>query len=336
VASSTKPPGWWWFAVSPPREWWSLTSHPARFECAVASAERDEALGATASQVRAWLLIEVHGSWGRDAVADSELGPHAPTVWREAMRARGIRVITIRRDLQSHRGPLSEVRLVHVVAGRPGTTEPWARRRTIRDLHHVVIATESLASGSGPGTGWVDDDDAYALVCTNGRHDACCATYGRPLVRALRSSQWADRTWECSHIGGDRFAGNLVLLPDSLYFGRCDGPAAERVLAEYDAGRLELAHFRGRSTFTLVEQAAEHFVRVELGLTALDAIASVEPLDGDQVAVRLAAEADAADGKELVVTLSRGRVPAPTPLTCKGAEGLSYPSFRLVAIEPRA
>jgi hypothetical protein len=302
----------------------------------VAAVERAEALWATASQVRAWLLIEVHGSWGRDAVVESELGPHAPSVWREAMKARGIRVITIRRDLVSHRRPLSEVRLVHVVPGRPGTTEPRARRRTIQDLHHVVIATESLASGSGPGAAWVDDDETYALVCTNGRHDACCATFGRPLVRTLRASEWADRTWECSHIGGDRFAGNLLLLPDSLYFGQCDGPAAERVLAEYDAGRLELEHFRGRSTFTLLEQAAEHFVRDELGVTALDAIASAETLDDGRVAVRLAAEADATDGKELVVTMSRARVPASTPLTCKGAEGLSYPSFRLVAIEPRA
>ncbi len=269
-------------------------------------------------------------------MADSELGPHAPSVWRGAMRARGIRVITIRRDLEGHRRPLSDVRLVHVVAGRPGVTEPRAYRRTIQDLHHVVIATESLASGSGPGAGWDVDEEPYALVCTNGRHDACCATFGRPLVRALRTSQWSDRTWECSHIGGDRFAGNLVLLPDSLYFGRCDEPAAERVLAEYDAGRLDLEQFRGRSTFTLVEQAAEHFVRVELGLTALGAIASAETLDGGRVAVRLAADADGDDGKELVVSLTRSRVPAPTPLTCKGAEGLTYPSFRLDAIEPRA
>ncbi len=106
---------------------------------------------------------------------------------------------------------------------------------------------------------------------------------------------WADRVWECSHIGGDRFAGNLLLLPESLYFGRCDGTSAERVLAEYDAGRLDLTCFRGRSTFTIVEQAAEHFVRTERALDALDAIASVESLDDGQVSVRLA---DGAQGDD--------------------------------------
>ena len=39
------------------------------------------------------------------------------------------------------------------------------------------------------------------------------------------------------------------------------------------------AGFRGRSTFRLAEQAAEHFVRAETGLDALDAVRSVEALD---------------------------------------------------------
>ena len=50
----------------------------------------------------------------------------------------------------------------------------------IEDLHEVVDATESLANGEGPDDRWELDDDRYVLVCTNGRHDACCATFGRP------------------------------------------------------------------------------------------------------------------------------------------------------------
>ncbi len=284
---------------------------------------------ATASQVKAWLLIEVHGSWGRDAVDDSELGPHAPKVWRDAMRARGVRVITIRRDLETHHHESTPgVRLVHVVGGRPGVTPARAWRMMVGDLHQVVTATESLATDGVIGPGWEDDPEPYALVCTNGRHDACCATLGRPLARALRRSAWAARLWECSHIGGDRFAGNLLLLPESLYFGRCDEAGGEQVLAAFDDGRIDLAHYRGRSTQSLVEQAAEHFVRTQFSLDAIDAIARVESLGNGQVSVRLAGE----DGS-LVVTVGRARVPAPTPLTCKGAEGLTYPAFELAAIE---
>ena len=105
------------------------------------------------------------------------------------------------RDLDTHHGePAAGVRLVHIVAGRPGATPARARRRVVDDLHRIVSATESIASGAGPGPAWENDDEPYVLVCTNGRHDACCATFGRPIVRALRRSRWADRVWECSHM----------------------------------------------------------------------------------------------------------------------------------------
>jgi hypothetical protein len=299
-----------------------------RFECAIASAARDEPLWATASQVKAWLLVEVHGSWGRDAVVDSELGPHAPKVWRVAMRQLGIRVIAIRRDLDRrfpHETP--GVRLVHVLAGRPGQQPPIARRLVVDDLHHVVAATESIVAGHGPDGSWSRDDDRYVLVCTNGRHDSCCAVQGRPVVRHLRESRWAPNVWECSHIGGDRFAGNVLVLPDSLYFGRCTPESVDRMLTGLDEGRLDLESFRGRSTSTLFEQAAEHFARRELGLVGLDAVTAVRSLGEGRVELGLA------EGAPVVVTVRREAVASPTPLTCKGAAGLSYSTYVLESLE---
>ena len=282
---------------------------------------------ATASQVSAWLLVEVNGPWGRDAIGHSELTPHAPAIWREAMRRRGIRVIAIRRDLtHRHDGESRAARLVHIVAPRPGAVAGSAHRRMIARLQEVVSATASIAAGHALDDEWVPDTDRYVLVCTNGRHDPCCATYGRPIIRGLRETRWASDVWECSHIGGDRFAGNVVLLPDSLYFGHLDLKAAERVLDAHDQGHLDLASFRGRSTFRLHEQAAEHHVRRQLGVDALDAIRSIERLDDEHLRVEVAA------GDDVVaydIAVERIAVPAPSPLTCTGKEGLSYPAFVL-------
>jgi hypothetical protein len=278
--------------------------------------------------VSRWLLVEVTGPWGRDALTQSEFGPHAPAVWRRAMKQRGIRVIAIRRDLLHHHpAGGGGVRLVYVEAPRPGTTAGAAYRAVVRDLHDVVARTASLAGGHGVGAGWHPDSERYVLVCTNGRHDACCATYGRPLVRALRESRWSEQVWECSHIGGDRWAANLVILPDSLYYGRQDAPGAARVLAAHDVGRLELAGLRGRSTSRLVEQAAEHHVRSVLGLDGLDAVRAIDRPNDDTVRLDVVGPEGPA---RCSVRLAREEVAAPTPITCKGREGLSYPAFRVL------
>jgi hypothetical protein len=268
----------------------------------------------------------VEGPWGRDAVRDSQFGPFAPAVWRQAMKRHGIRVIAIRRDLAHHHHghATSGLRLVFVQAPRPGVTDGAAHRLEIPDLHHVVDATSSLADGHEPDRSWSPDPDRYVLVCTNGRHDACCATYGRPLVRALRDSAWRDEVWECSHIGGDRWAANIVILPDSLYYGRQDAASAASVLAAHDDGRLDLSGFRGRSTLRLPEQAAEQHLRAMLGLERLDAVRAISRVDEATVRVDLMT----AEGPATYdVVVRRGDVSSPTPLTCKGRDGLHYPAF---------
>ena len=64
-------------------------------------------------------------------------------------------------------------------------------------------------------------------VCTHGRHDACCAERGRPVAAALAAAH-PEQTWEVSHIGGDRFAANVLVLPDGLYYGRVSAADAPR------------------------------------------------------------------------------------------------------------
>ena len=108
----------------------------SRFICTLAASQRAEPLYATASTVRRWLLIEVNGSWGPDAIVESELGPHAPSVWRRAMRQRGVRVLAVRRDLDQAGAPRAPgVRLVFVESGRPGVRESTAFRIVVDGLH---------------------------------------------------------------------------------------------------------------------------------------------------------------------------------------------------------
>jgi hypothetical protein len=68
-----------------------------------------------------------------------------------------------------------------------------------------------------------------------------------------------------SHIGGDRFAGNLVCLPEGLYYGRVDRETAGAVLDDHFAGRILMPSYRGRSIYTFAVQAAERRLREQAG-----------------------------------------------------------------------
>ena len=307
----------------------------AKFHCSVASDQRGEPIFATASQVRRWLLVEIRGSWGRDAVMNTDLGRHVSDEWRDRMRKERIRVVAIRRDLEIGGHPL--VRLFSVESG----SGPWRSgrvwRRDIAGLHAVPHATAALPHGSGEGEGegegeapdWIPHVDPLVLVCTNGRHDSCCATFGRPVIRALRSSAHAASVWECSHIGGDRFAGNVVILPDGLYFGRCSAESGVGVVDAYIRGELALTHYRGRSALHYMHQAAEYFARRELGASAIDAVTAVHRV-GDSAAGRF--DVDVAGTGTVRVTVRRRVGAAPSALTCTGPTDVTMPSYELVEI----
>ncbi len=91
-------------------------------------------------------------------------------------------------------------------------------------------------------------DEPVFLACTHGRHDTCCAERGRPVAAAL-SQTHPEVSWEVSHIGGDRFAGNVLVLPDGLYYGRVSPDTAPALVESHLSGHLTLDLLRGRSGY---------------------------------------------------------------------------------------
>ena len=140
--------------------------------------------------------------------------------------------------------------------------------------------------------------------------------------------------WECSHIGGDRFAANLVILPEGLYFGRCDTAAAEQVIEDYQRGAIHLDNYRGRSVLGFYEQAAEYFVRRELGLTrSRRHRRPAHRCDPGMFAVDLT---NGRRARTVQVRVVRSEAAAVTPLTCTGPPGQRVPSYELVSIDEGA
>jgi hypothetical protein len=236
--------------------------------CADLARENDEPLGATASRIDHWLLIEYRGLWARDALSGSGLSDQVKGHLRDQVaHAPHGRLLFIRRpDRRGHPRLLA-----FAVASRPGVTRIT---RTEFEAYDDLRGLDLLA-GEPAG-------HPLFLVCTHGKHDPCCARYGRSLYEALRDELDPDWAWQASHIGGDRFAGNLVCLPEGLYYGRVDRETAGSVLDEHFARRVAMGNFRGRSIYTFPVQAAERFVRERTGLVGIDdlALERVERHDG--------------------------------------------------------
>jgi (2Fe-2S) ferredoxin len=233
------------------------------------------------------------------------------------------RVLLIRRTGRS--AAQDDSRSVYV--GWSGVEGHWLERLVLADLRELLsLDLAPLADGGSVG-GRPVLAPLY-LVCTNGRHDPCCAEYGRPVALALEQLV-GERVWECSHVGGDRFAGNLVCLPDGHFYGHLDPSSALRVVTAHEQGQVVLEHWRGRSTLPFVAQAAEGYVRAAVGLAGRDDVRfRGSRRDGDRHRVRFTLST----GDEVVAVVAVSERTAPAGLTCAGT-GRTTPSFELVALE---
>jgi Sucrase/ferredoxin-like len=288
--------------------------------CSAVSRALGEPLLATASRVRAWVLIEQPGPWGGEALLESRLDPAVGRALHQRAHAAGVRAVLIRRPGRTPPGR-------HVFLAHTDRQAHWLEEVRVGDPGELLaLDWTRLVQSSPPGYGAPVAGTIY-LACTNGRHDQCCATWGRPLAQEL-AGLVGGRLWECSHIGGDRFAGNLVCLPEGVYYGRLGPAEASRVVALHERGHLDLEHYRGRCWYPPVVQAAEHFLRRERELTGLDDLVAEwrEAGSGGVAAVRF----DAGAAGRWLVRLQVTPGTTERLLTCHATRPYRPPVYRLL------
>jgi hypothetical protein len=224
--------------------------------CSVQALARGDSGIATASPVQRWLLVEQPGPWGRDALLQSRFDARIAPLLAERARREDVRVLLVRRpgDRLSDAGG----RWAYADS-RPGREGLWW---SVRSSDADLLTAPWDGSVGEPATGLT------YLVCTHGGHDACCALRGRPLARAMPAAD----VWECSHLGGDRFAANVVVLPHGFYYGQVPGDGG-LLVAAHEQGQVALAWLRGRAGLPAPVQAAQHGAREELGLLGIEELA---------------------------------------------------------------
>ncbi|GHH64513.1 sucrase ferredoxin [Streptosporangium violaceochromogenes] len=229
-------------------------------------------LASATAGARRWLLIEHPGPWAA-RLEDCRL-PETIHVLIERATDLGVRPQLIRRP--GRRKPSRPG--VRVMVADSAAPRPWLAEGVVAGPDDLDLG--AVMAGVVPESCILMSEPVF-LVCTHAKRNACCARIGLPLARSLAAAL-PDRVWETSHVGGDRYAANLVCLPHGLYYGSMSQAAAIAAADAYRSGEVILDRFRGRAGIPEPLQAAEHFVRVHTGELSVGGVA-VESFrsDGD-------------------------------------------------------
>lgn len=262
----------------------------------------------TAAPAVTWVLIEHRGGWPPNGFDGLDLDPTVKAAVNEAARAHRARILLIRRHgPRSRGGAAAWAVLRHDPSGT--YRQRWGTWTDDHDLAALPSALEDshLASTESP---------PVLLVCAHAQHDVCCAVRGRPVAQSL-TERWPDLVWECSHVGGDRFAANLVVVPDGVYYGNLDVSTAVATVEQHLAGQITPDQLRGYSDLIPPQQCAVVETLRRYGPAGRHDLHVVDTTrDGDRWTVRLVG--DILPGPVTVELLAHRT--APHQLTCRGLQ----------------
>jgi (2Fe-2S) ferredoxin len=236
--------------------------------CSLSSLAAGEPLAGTAVEgIRTFVMVEVGGAWG--AKVPQEAGALTAAVRDHLVRLDGldgVRVGLCRRPGDGARATAVTVACLDAVGS--AARAALARAEDLLQLR--------APSGGDPLTAGISGlarlDRPQFFVCTHGTRDACCARLGMPVYARIDALA-PDRTFQCSHLGGHRFAATLVVLPLGIVYGRVTPELAEEIVAASDRGEIADPEWvRGNVRYGRLEQAAEMMLRRATGERRLAAV----------------------------------------------------------------
>ena len=265
-----------------------------------------EPLAGTADTVGAWILLEYRPAWKSRALEDNSLAP-ATRAWLASTVA-ALGAIGIKARPQFIRQPDIDSDEVRLLFGLPGRLLAFA------GTGYGFLETLDLAAIARDPARHPALDAPHYFVCTNGQRDICCARFGLPAYAALRERA-GHRVWQVTHLGGHRFAPNVLVLPQGALYGRVTPAVVPGFVDTLESGSLAFGQLRGRTWYSKPVQAAEAFAgRSDLRLLHVA---------GDE---QRAEVMFAASDQRVRVRVVRSMDGQPMLSSCAEAEsGLSYP-----------
>lgn len=223
---------------------------PSLHYCATLSSEADEPLFGSANHKTRWLILEYSRIWGAKALEDSDLPDQVKQRLQDYLAATlDANLLLIRQH-----GRKSDHLAFYIAE---------VEEQDCRLYAYALDSYEDLLNINfdQPNPTKMSDELLY-LVCTNAKRDACCATYGLPVYKALRQ-QLGDQVWMSTHQGGHRFAATALVLPQGIHYGRLRDSDVPALIDATQSGQIVLDKLRGRVCYEAHVQAGDYYIRSE-------------------------------------------------------------------------
>lgn len=280
-------------------------------------AQGEDLLGTAVDGAVHWVGIQVCKAWRKKALADNDLPP-AVAAWVLELKARpDCRPVFIKR--RGRRGGFT-VLYANVVDGRVHRFEPESYE-AILDLPWEAIFAGTTQLGRS--------EERPIFVCTHSARDHCCGLHGAGVARAIEAAA-PGRVWQCTHLGGHRFAATLVALPEGVHYGRVRAEEAHDLVSALDRGEVHDPHrLRGQTRYPTPVQAAVDSLRRDGEHSALDAVVATDwrlTEEGARVTVQV-------DGRTLQLAVTQVAAGFELAKSC-GIAASTGRRWNVVPIEP--
>lgn len=232
--------------------------------CCMISRRREEPMIGSVKATETWLLLQYEGALGAQALEESDIPQGVKAHLHAATESLpGVRALLIKSQVAGLDGKITFI----LASGRE--VDPYYVKYELEDYDDLLALDlpDLIERGLQP-VGEMADEPFY-LVCTNGRRDPCCAQSGIPVFNTLQELA-PGQVWECSHVGGHRFAANVLAFPHGIFYGRVNPDEAGDLLSSGENGDLLIERYRGRACFEKPVQAAEARLREKTGVLGLE------------------------------------------------------------------
>ena len=295
--------------------------------CAEFSAASGEPTYGTAVQVDVWICLEYRAPWQAKALDDNVLAPPVKDWLQETvaqLAAVGIKARPqfIKRASRGEDAPLH----LFIVRNEPVGSVVW-QFNAVDYEPFLDLDVLTLLQDEEGFEHHLRDEPLY-LICTNGKRDRCCASFGMPVFRRFAELAPED-AWQTTHLGGHRFAATLQVFPDGVCYGRVTPDEVEEIIAAQKAQRIVARRLRGRTAFPAEAQAAEYFLRRETGLDRLGDL-RFEGLSREE---ETATVRFATPGGERRVAVAPDAPALTIPTSCGDETAKPVVSYRLVSLD---